>query len=517
MSRELTQAAREEADSADLAALGYGQKLRRTMGGFTSFALAFSMVSINTGIVTLFADPFDRIGGVAILLWLLVIPLVFTIVLVYAHLAARIPLTGYAYQWSSRLVNPHFGWFTGWIAFISFLCGTAATSAALGTVFAPEIWDDPSRGQIQLLSISMTLIVCLLNVFGVKIATRVNDVGASIELVGTVLLGLVLIAGVLFAFGHTEGPQILTDSTAVSGDAITLTSVALAALLPVYVLLGWEGAADLAEETEDPRRTTPRAMIRAVAVSGAMGFLIFALLGMALPAAPSDFLSGSENPVLHLVGVQVGGFARSLMIVVAFASLFACLIANMAVATRMTFALSRDNMLPGSAALSRVAASTRSPVAAIVLVTAFAVLLNLLNEGLVAKIFAMVGLTYYCTYGLTLIATWIGHRSGRIPAAPPGVFGLGRWLMPTLFVGLVWVAVVIVVLTVPEVNNTTALTVAIAVAVGFLWWVAVLRRRLNEGTSGPPRAALAGAPVGDVGAEPAAARGPQEPFAGVGA
>ncbi len=209
MSRELTQAAREEADGADLAALGYGQQLRRTMGGFTSFALAFSMVSINTGIVTLFADPFDRIGGVAILLWLLVIPLVFTIVLVYAHLAARIPLTGYAYQWSSRLVNPHFGWFTGWIAFISFLCGTAATSAALGTVFAPEIWDDPSRGQIQLLSISMTLIVCLLNVFGVKIATRVNDVGASIELVGTVLLGLALIAGVLFAFGHTEGPQIL--------------------------------------------------------------------------------------------------------------------------------------------------------------------------------------------------------------------------------------------------------------------------------------------------------------------
>ncbi len=67
--------------------------------------------------------------------------------------------------------------------------------------------------------------------------------------------------------------------------------------------------------------------------------------------------------------------------------------------------------------------------------TAFAVLLNLLNEGLVAKIFAMVGLTYYCTYGLTLIATWIGHRSGRIPAAPPGVFGLGRWLMPTLFAG----------------------------------------------------------------------------------
>lgn len=178
-----------DADSADLASLGYNQKLRRTIGGYTSFALAFSMVSINTGIVTLFADPFDKIGGAAILLWLLVIPMVFAIVLVYSHLAGRIPITGYAYQWSSRLAGPHFGWFTGWTALISFMAGTSATAAAVGSVFAPEIWENPTRGQIQLLSIGATLVVCLLNVFGVRIASLVNNVGASIELAGTVLLG----------------------------------------------------------------------------------------------------------------------------------------------------------------------------------------------------------------------------------------------------------------------------------------------------------------------------------------
>eukprot|EP01132_Coremiostelium_polycephalum_P023915 gene23915-28630_t len=79
------------------------------------------MVSINTGVVTLFADPFNRVGGIGILLWLLVIPLVCCIVMVYCHLAGRIPLTGYAYQWSSRLAGNHFGWFTGWVAFTSFV------------------------------------------------------------------------------------------------------------------------------------------------------------------------------------------------------------------------------------------------------------------------------------------------------------------------------------------------------------------------------------------------------------
>lgn len=360
-----------DADSADLASLGYNQKLRRTIGGYTSFALAFSMVSINTGIVTLFADPFDKIGGAAILLWLLVIPMVFAIVLVYSHLAGRIPITGYAYQWSSRLAGPHFGWFTGWTALISFMAGTSATAAAVGSVFAPEIWENPTRGQIQLLSIGATLVVCLLNVFGVRIASLVNNVGASIELAGTVLLGIVLAAGVLFA----------------------------------------------------------------------------------------------------------------------------CLVANMAVATRMTFALSRDRMLPGSTPLASVGARTRAPVAAIVFITAVAVLMNLLNEGLVAKIYAMVGLTYYPTYALTLIAAAVAHRKGRIPAAPAGVFDLGRWLWPMVAVGLLWCAVVIAVLTVPEVNNETAVTVTIAIGIGFAWWALSLRRRIADGTAGPPTGPLSAAPT----------------------
>lgn len=59
---------RARTDAKELADLGYGQQLNRTMGSFTAFALAFSMVSINTGIITLFQSPFDEIGGAAVLL-----------------------------------------------------------------------------------------------------------------------------------------------------------------------------------------------------------------------------------------------------------------------------------------------------------------------------------------------------------------------------------------------------------------------------------------------------------------
>lgn len=495
LEREVTAPAPAPAhdDGHDLESFGYKQTLRRTMSVYTSFALAFSMVSINTGIITLFSDPFAKVGGVAIWLWLLVIPGVFTIVLVYSHLAARLPVTGYAYQWSSRLAGPHLGWFTGWVALISFMAGTAAVSAGIGAVFAPEIWDNPTRGQVQFLSIAATLVVAALNIFGVRLATRVNDVGASIELGGVLLLIVALVAGLLFAFGDSNGLAILTDTTPVSGEPVTFTTLALAALLPVYVLLGWEGAADLAEETQDPRRTAPRAMIQAVAVSGAVGFVVFILLGAAIPGSTVAFFDRPDNPVFAILRLQIGELAGDVFVAVAFLSLFACLIANMAVATRMIFALSRDGMLPASPLLATVNARTRTPVAAILLVTALSVVLNFLNEGLVAKIFAIVGLTYYATYFLTMVATVIGNRAGRIPAGPAGVFGLGRRLVPMAILAMVWTGAVILVLSLPEINHETAVTTLIALALGFAWWLFVLRGRLARGEAGVPNREPVGA------------------------
>ena len=137
-------------------------------------------------------------------------------------------------------MNKSYGWFPGWIALISFIAGTAGTAAAIGSVFAPEIWSDPTQGQIQGLSIAATVVVCALNIFGIKIATRMNDLGAVIELVGTVVLLAVLVAGILFFFGQTQGIQLLVDTTPTSGSPITLSTITLATLVPVNVLLGWE-------------------------------------------------------------------------------------------------------------------------------------------------------------------------------------------------------------------------------------------------------------------------------------
>src|SRR5205814_38272 len=168
------------------------------------------MISITTAIFFLLPSLFGTAGAAGVWLWIPCAAGVFLIVLVYAHLAARIPITGYAYQWNSRLINPHYGWFTGYTALLAFIAGTAATGAAL---------------------------------------------------------------------------------------------------LPMYCFIGWEGAADLAEETNDPRSVTPFAMIRANYVSVAASLFMIVGFLIAIPNGTAALLSQPKNPLVYIFQSHFGAVA----------------------------------------------------------------------------------------------------------------------------------------------------------------------------------------------------------------
>lgn len=474
-------------DDADLERFGYSQKLDRTIGLFTSFCVSFSMVSVTTASFTLFGDPFTKTGGVGIWLWFPATLFGLVIAAVYGHLAARVPVTGYAYQWSSRLLSPHAGWFTGWFALCAFFAGTASIAVAIGSVFAGELFSNPTQGDVQLIGAVAVVVALAFNAAGIKYATHVNNVGATTELVGTIGMGLAVAVG-LFFFKDKAGADILFDSHPVGGGSINVTVLGLAALLPVTTLLGWEGAADLAEETKDPRKVAPKAMLRAVAVSGSVGCLIFAVFAMAIPHGPAALVNGSENPLFALFRAQFGtGFATVAKVVV-FISMFACLLANLTVATRMGFSLARDRMIPGWRVLAHVSPKTRIPTNALLLVGVVAFALNFVSAGIASRIFAIVAVMYYGTYLMTMVVARMARRRGTLGDAPPGYLDLGRWLGPFTILGTIWCLLVIAYMTIPKANHLAAEYSLGAVALGVLQWVLVLRGRINRGEAGPPSA-----------------------------
>src|SRR5580704_17263508 len=117
-----------QAPSADslVERAGYKPELRRSLKFFSMFAIAFSIISITTGIFLNYGFGLTNWGPASIWTWPIVGVGNLAIALVVAELGTRIPLAGYAYQWSARLGNPTYGWFVGFAGLLYMAVGGGA-------------------------------------------------------------------------------------------------------------------------------------------------------------------------------------------------------------------------------------------------------------------------------------------------------------------------------------------------------------------------------------------------------
>src|ERR1700719_3082873 len=118
---------------------GYRQEFQRELKRFASFAVVFSFISITTGIFTVYGSELNWGGPLGIWTWPIVIMGQTLVALVFAALAARIPLAGYSYQWASRLANPMIGWLIGWISFTFLIVGVVTVDYSLAQTVLPRL------------------------------------------------------------------------------------------------------------------------------------------------------------------------------------------------------------------------------------------------------------------------------------------------------------------------------------------------------------------------------------------
>jgi len=361
------------------------------------------------------------------------------------------------------------------------MAGTAATAVALATVFASDIWKSPTHGDIVLFAGVAMAVAALINIISIRAVSAVNNTGVFFEITGSVGAAALLFFGAVFFFHHDAGFAVLVSTQRTSSGSLWYGFV-LAALLPLYCFIGWEGAADLAEETNDPRSVTPFAMIRANYVSVAASLFMIVGFLIAIPHGMANLLGQPKNPLVYIFQSHFGAVAAGILQVVVFLAIFSCVLANMVVATRLTFAMSRDKMLPGSTLLGRVNATTRTPVASILLVAAVGIGINLLSAGIAANVVSICSVAYYFIYLLTVGGAIYAYRKRTMPMHRPSDFSLGRWFVAV--VALMYVAAVIVIALAPHEGHTAALYLSGAEIVGVLWYVLYLRPRIADQSVG---------------------------------
>src|SRR5690242_5459498 len=186
-------AATGHGEDAAVAEFGYEQELERGTDRFASFAVAFAFVSIATGIFTTYGSVLKSSGPAAIWTWPIVTVGQLMVAFIFGSLAARIPVTGYAYQWMSRLANPVLGWIMGWASFTFLAVVAVAVDYTIASTVLPVLLGYTGTPENAWLITSIVMVLqALLVGFSTRWTERVNNLAVSAELIGMFLLVILL-------------------------------------------------------------------------------------------------------------------------------------------------------------------------------------------------------------------------------------------------------------------------------------------------------------------------------------
>ncbi len=449
----------------------------RVLRRFALFAVAFSIISITTGIFLNYAYGLTQLGPASVWLWPVAVVGQLLVALVLAELAGRVPLAGANYQWAARLVGPRFGYVVGALGVLYTAVGLPGIMLlGLAPLTATALGLDASDGRLLVFIAVVALVVAyLLNIVRVQLAARVNNVAVFTEIAGTVVLSVVVF--VAWVRGGPPDGHGLGFLSTVTSDQPLAAALAGGALVGIFTLVGFEAAADLAEEAVDPRRVVPRAMLASVVVSGVLGMV--ALVGFTAAIPDLRTVEASPVPLAAIAQYWLGPVVTRLFLALVVFSMFALTVVGAAAGSRLIFAMARDGMLPASGVLRRVDARRGTPVAA--LLTSLAVCLVLLAFGVAdGDAFAvLVGATALVPY-LVYLLTVAGYLARRRALAAGG-FELGRAALPVAVLALLWLLAVVAVLALPDAFRAADYVVLGALVLAGVWYAAVLRRRLVTG------------------------------------
>jgi amino acid permease (GABA permease) len=473
-------------DEKRLHELGYAQELSRTMSGFSNFAVSFTIISILSGCLTLYGFGMNT-GGPAMIVWGWPFVGLMTLLvgLAMAEVCSSFPTAGGLYYWAAKLAPSNgaaWSWFTGWFNFLGQVAVTAGID--FGAAFFINAFLDLQFGFSAtpghtILIFGIVLIVHgLLNTFGVKLVSLLNDISVWWHIVGVLVIVGAL---VIFPSQHQSASFVFGSFVNNTGWGSTFYVGLLGLLLAQYTFTGYDASAHMTEETHDAARSGPRGIVMSIVVSLIAGWILLVGITFAIQDYDGALASTTGVPPAQIFIDALGATGGKLLLLVAIGAQLFCGMSSVTANSRMIYAFSRDGALPGSAFWHKINKKTRTPTNAIWLAAGGAFLLGLpylWNATAYAAVTSIAVIGLYIAYVLpTLLRLMQGERFQR------GPWHLGKWSKPVGIIAVVWVVFITVLFMLPQASPVTAKTfnytpIAVLVVLGFagIWWLVSARK-----------------------------------------
>jgi amino acid transporter len=457
-------------DIRELNALGYAQELFRTMGGFSNFAISFSIISILTGAVTLYSHGLTM-GGPAEMAfgWPLVSLFTLAVAVSMAELASSMPTSGAVYHWACLLGGKGWGWFTAWFNIVGQLAALAGIDYGCALFVTPLIGLAPAPSTVLIVYAAILFSHAVINHVGIRLVAQLNDLSVTVHVVGV----LVIVMAV-WIFAPKQPIRFFFSPVTSNTQGWPYWWAFIVGLLQAqWTFTGYDASASVSEETVDPRRRVPWGIVMAVVVSSVVGYLLLIALTLAITDIPSVLnardAGGHEIPaVIVILTSALGRRAGGLVMALAAMAMWFCGLSAVTWTSRVIYAFARDEGMPGSGILKRVSRSHLTPAPAIWLSVAVAFAATI-SSGTYAVVTSISVIGLYISYIVPVFLAWRARGSAGV--MPRGPWHLGRFAAAINVTAMLWVVFITAILAVPDDMRAGKTVVAVAAALSAWYWL----------------------------------------------
>jgi amino acid transporter len=466
-------------DMKVLHGMGYAQELSRSMSKFSNFAISFSIICILSGGINSFAQAISSVGGAgAGLGWIVGCIISGMFALSMAQIASAFPTAGGLYHWASILGSRFWGWLTAWLNLLGLITVLGAINIGTAYFFTGTFgaWFGFTGTDWQIVGFVavITVIQAIFNHIGIKATTFLTDISGYIIFATTAVL---VLASLYFApaiditrlwtftnYSGEAGGNVFPQS-----DNIGYLFL-LSLLLPVYTITGYDASAHTSEETKNAAMSVPKGIVSAVIWSSLIGWIMIMAITLAIPDLDAAAAQGWGMFFGTMDAILPNGLKLAIYFFILIAQLL-CGLATVTSASRMLFAFSRDDGVPGfSKALATVSPKYRTPVNAIK-VAGTSIYVIVVNSTLVFL---------FLSFTIPLIAAMLNYGGPKWPNPGPWAMSAGVYKLVTVL-AVVGMAIILFIAVAPP-NERVLYVVLGFIALALVLWVAVENRRFE----GPP-------------------------------
>jgi amino acid permease (GABA permease) len=476
-------------DTKKLHELGYAQELRRRMGGFSNFAVSFTIISILSGCLTAYGiamtngGPVDMTWG-----WILVGFMTLIVGLGMAEVCSAFPTAGGLYYWSAKLAKRNgaaWSWFTGWFNLLGQVAVTAGIDYGFSLFFNAFLnlttgWA-ATPGHTLIIYAGILIIHAALNIFGVRVVAFLSDVSVWWHILGVVLIVTVLLA---VPAHHASTSFVFSRLVNETGYHNRFYVFMIGLLLAQYTFTGYDASAHMTEETHNAAVAGPKGIVRSIWVSLIAGFVLLVGITYAITGSAEyakALASPTGVPPVQIWIDAIGRHGGEWLLVVAMVAQAYCGMASVTANSRMIYAFSRDGAIPGSKFWHHINPRTRTPSRSIYFAVVFAFILAIPSMWSSVAYGAVISISVIGLYIAYVIPTLLRRLAGN--SFNRGPWHLGRWSTLVGWVGIAWVGIITVLFVLPTASpitlhnfNYTIVAVGVVFAYAGIFWLVSARK-----------------------------------------